>query len=69
MGFWAKRGLPGTRPNISESNSDISTRVPFCIATGQAGGARAAQVGERCQHVGALDVLQEPARPPRHNMW
>ena len=24
---------PGTRPNISESHSEISTRVPFCIAT------------------------------------
>ena len=24
----------GTRPNISESHSEISTRVPFCIATG-----------------------------------
>ena len=23
-----------TRPNISESHSEISTRVPFCIATG-----------------------------------
>ena len=23
----------GTRPNISESHSEISTRVPFCIAT------------------------------------
>ena len=22
---------PGTRPNISESHSEISTRVPFCI--------------------------------------
>ena len=22
----------GTRPNISESHSEISTRVPFCIA-------------------------------------
>ena len=25
--------VPGTRPNISESHSEISTRVPFCIAT------------------------------------
>ena len=24
--------VPGTRPNISESHSEISTRVPFCIA-------------------------------------
>ena len=24
----------GTRPNISESHSEISTRVPFCIAAG-----------------------------------
>ena len=23
----------GTRPNISDSHSEISTRVPFCIAT------------------------------------
>ena len=23
--------VPGTRPNISESHSEISTRVPFCI--------------------------------------
>ena len=28
--------LLGTRPNISESNSEISTRVPFCIAEGGA---------------------------------
>ena len=26
--------LLGTRPNISESHSEISTRVPFCIAAG-----------------------------------
>ena len=25
--------VPGTRPNISESHSEISTRVPFCIAS------------------------------------
>ena len=25
--------VPGTRTNISESHSEISTRVPFCIAT------------------------------------
>ena len=25
-------GFLGTRPNISESHSEISTRVPFCIA-------------------------------------
>ena len=30
--------LLGTRPNISESHSEISTRVPFCIAL--AGAAR-----------------------------
>ena len=24
--------VPGTRPNMSESHSEISTRVPFCIA-------------------------------------
>ena len=29
--------VPGTRPNTSESHSEISTRVPFCIAHG--GGA------------------------------
>ena len=27
----------GTRPNISESHSEISTRVPFCIALALAG--------------------------------
>ena len=26
------RRFLGTRPNISESHSEISTRVPFCIA-------------------------------------
>ena len=25
--------VPGTRPNMRESHSEISTRVPFCIAT------------------------------------
>ena len=25
--------VPGTRPNISESHSEISTRVPFCTGT------------------------------------
>ena len=25
--------VPGTRPNISESHSEVSTRVPFCIET------------------------------------
>ena len=29
--FWAAAFL-GTRPNISESHSEIRTRVPFCIA-------------------------------------
>ena len=28
--------VPGTRSNISESHSEISTRVPFCIAAGPA---------------------------------
>ena len=27
--------VPGTRPNISESHSEISTRVPFCIESAQ----------------------------------
>ena len=27
--------MPGTRPNISESHSEISTRVPFSIAEGR----------------------------------
>ena len=27
----------GTRPNISESHSEISTRVPFCIGLGWTG--------------------------------
>ena len=33
MGFANVRAgiVPGTRPNISESHSEISTRVPFCI--------------------------------------
>ena len=26
--------VPGTRPNISEFHSGISTRVPYCIAGG-----------------------------------
>ena len=26
--------VPGTRPNMSESHSEISTRVPFCIEEG-----------------------------------
>ena len=32
-----KHGAPflGTRPNISESHSEISTRVPLCIAAGR----------------------------------
>ena len=29
--------VPGTRPNISESHSEISTRVPFCIVAGRSG--------------------------------
>ena len=29
--------VPGTRPNLSESHSEISTRVPFCIARGREG--------------------------------
>ena len=35
----------GTRPNISESHSEISTRVPVCIAAGAGrGGAQHAEV-------------------------
>ena len=33
--------VPGTRSNISESHSEISTRVPFCIAGYSGGEARA----------------------------
>ena len=29
--------VPGTRPNIGESHSEISTRVPFCIAARRRG--------------------------------
>ena len=32
--------VPGTRPNISESHSETSTRVPFCIAGSQHQGGR-----------------------------
>ena len=35
--------VPGTRPNTSESHSEISTRVPFCIADCALGGPQAAQ--------------------------
>ena len=30
--YLSRYGLPGSRPNISESHSQMSTRVPFCIA-------------------------------------
>ena len=33
----SRRGVLGTRPNISESHGEISTRVPFCIEGGRAG--------------------------------
>ena len=35
---------PGTRPNISESHSEIITRVPFCIATSQMMRARSVEL-------------------------
>ena len=38
--------VPGTRPNISESHIEISTRVPFCIAgQGQTTGRGSIEVG------------------------
>ena len=43
-----------TRPNISESHSEISTRVPFCIAAGTMGtttgrGTHTRPEGSRCR--------------------
>ena len=35
--------VPGTRPNISESHSEISTRVPFSIAVAGRDGTRFVQ--------------------------
>ena len=32
-GSLVRGDTPGTRPNISESHSEISTRVPFCIGS------------------------------------
>ena len=32
--------VPGTRPNNSKSHSEMSTRVPFCIAVGCSGRAQ-----------------------------
>ena len=37
--------VPGTRPNISESHSEIRTRVSFCIEVGQS--AELAAAGEQ----------------------
>ena len=51
--------LLGTRPNISESHSEISTQVPFCIAAGLRGGAPL----WLCAAGGAHVVPQAAARP------
>ena len=48
----------GTRPNISESHSEISTRVPFCIAE-EEGGRAGSSSGPAPR--GAAAVAQSPA--------
>ena len=45
--------VPGTRPNISESHSEISTRVPVCIESG------------RCQLCACARPLSAAARSRR----
>ena len=43
--------VPGTRPNISEYHSEISTRVPFCISAGGWTGGATARRAHAIRHV------------------
>ena len=54
--------VPGTRPNISESHSEISTRVPFCIEHHVDGPRPAAR--RRRAAAGARRGLWQSARAP-----
>ena len=50
----------GTRPNISESHSEISTRVPFCIVAGTLVGEPWASLSDHSNGVfAALNMIQE----------
>ena len=50
---------PGTRPNISEFHSEISTRVPFCIATAREGRplTRGASTSPRPLGLGVVSLM------------
>ena len=52
----------GTRPNISESHSEISTRVPFCIAPQAERDAEVASITLRSSHVALFVVLTTTAQ-------
>ena len=57
--------VPGTRPNISESHSEISTRVPFCITkSGTHAAARRVRARPRSKqmHCRARDRSQAALR-------
>ena len=55
--------VPGTRPNISESHSEISTRVPFCIEGGGLPSPAIARVSES-----ALVFCIHPRKPCRRRV-
>ena len=55
--------LLGTRPNISESHSEISTRVPFCIAAGF-GNLGAVGVQDRGAQPSSIPAAQPTAVSP-----
>ena len=52
----------GTLPNISESHSEIRTRVPFCIAPQAERDAEVASITLRSSHVALFVVLTTTAQ-------
>ena len=63
----------GTRPNMSESHSEISTRVPFCIAAGRADAGHFERLHEhareREERVQQRRLLSSPERVARRENW
>ena len=57
--------VPGTRPNMSESHSEISTRVPFCIAAGIGRRPHAVGAAQRTARRPGPAALPRRCQPPR----
>ena len=65
-GTWRGPPFLGTRPNMSESHSETSTRVPFCIASQP---TPTGALGDMERHMAALAKKHKVTQPKFAAHW